>query len=74
MVSDQHQAEIAEKAHAKAEALREFAEQVCDRNAKYGLTGEARHFGTIYGNLARAEAAVAESVVELLSTPPGEGA
>lgn len=53
---------------AKADALRDFASNVCDRNARYGMTPSARHFGEIYARLARAEAAVVESVI-----PPDSG-
>lgn len=49
--------------HARADALRDFAANVCDRNERYGMTAEARHFGKIYADLARSEAAVIESIV-----------
>lgn len=38
-------------------ALEDFAADPCDRNKVVGFTEQARHFGTIYGNLARARAA-----------------
>lgn len=41
-----------EVAAAEVRALREFAADPCGRNARIGLTREARHFGKTYARLA----------------------